>query len=127
MSSILGWAQAVPQTRHDRLGEPKGSTAWDSPSLSAPPSGTSTKPPCLARARAIKRQLKLVQRTRVGLLELSMTCCDLLWLSPTQNKLSSVPSLSLDSGLYLWDTVEPSFGMYFLPCDRAVPMDRAGR
>ncbi|KAI4537675.1 hypothetical protein MG293_012538 [Ovis ammon polii] len=40
--------------------------------------------------------------------------------------LSLVPSLPLDSGLYLWDTVEPSLGMYFLPCDRTVPMDRAG-
>lgn len=40
VSTILFWSQTVPQTMHDGLGEPKGSTAWISPSLGVLPSGT---------------------------------------------------------------------------------------
>ena len=90
VSTILYWAQTVP----DGLGEPRGSAAWMSPQRcpqrNVPPfPGNTTlwepllyQAPCLGRARAIRRQLRLVQRTRVGLSELFMSCCDLSWPEP---------------------------------------------
>lgn len=85
VSTILCWTQTVLQTRPDGL--PKGSAAWISPSLGAPLSGSPAPPRlCLGRARAIKRQLRLVQRTRVGLLGLFMSCCDLSWPEPCSDQ-----------------------------------------
>lgn len=72
-STILCWAQTVLQTRHQGLGEPKASAAWSSPSLGRHlPGALLHLAPCLGRARASKKQFRLVQRTRVGLLWLFM-------------------------------------------------------
>lgn len=66
VSPILCWAQTVPQTRHDGLGEPKGVqpgfpprgilSKMCLPSLGTPPPGSpcTTGPRCLGRARAIQ-------------------------------------------------------------------------
>lgn len=72
---------------HDGLGEPKGSTAWISPSLGAPPSGSPAPlGPYLGRTRVIKRKLRLVQRTSVGLLRLFISYCDLSQPEPCSDQ-----------------------------------------
>lgn len=60
--------------------------------------------PSLGRARAIKKQLRLVQRTRVGLWGCS--CCDLSWPEPCSDQTVlcpfSLPWLRIPIGGTLW-------------------------